>query len=125
MGTDPAAAARAVTHCRRCAGPSSGANPDELAEWPTSPHSDHVSKSFRRMNRHARYRSRRALSRVKIGNSSRPIRMKNASCAYLENAAENMGKNDLFQDPENSKKSRKALSGGRYNLKHFVTATGH
>jgi len=51
--------------------------------------------------------------------------MKNASCAYLENAAENMGKNDLFQDPENSKKSRKALSGGRYNLKHFVTATGH
>jgi len=70
-------------------------------------------------------RSCRALSRVKIGNSSRPIRMKNASCAYLENAAENMGKNDLFQDPENSKKSRKALSGGRYNLKHFVTATGH
>ncbi len=51
--------------------------------------------------------------------------MKNAPYAYDENAAKNMGKNDLFQDPENSKKSRKALSGGRYNLKHFVTATGH
>ncbi|WP_322082156.1 hypothetical protein [Burkholderia sp. BCC1972] len=62
---------------------------------------------------------------MKIGNSSRPIRMKNASRACAENAAENMGKNDLFQDPENRKKSRQALSGGRYNLKHFVTATGH
>ncbi|HHL4089561.1 TPA: hypothetical protein ACQ7U3_005321 [Burkholderia sola] len=62
---------------------------------------------------------------MKIGNSSRPIRVKNASRAYLENAAEKMGKYDLFQDPENSKKSRKALSGGRYNLKHFVTAMGH
>ncbi|EPS1223121.1 MULTISPECIES: hypothetical protein [Burkholderia] len=62
---------------------------------------------------------------MKIGNSSRPIRVKNASRAHPENAVENMGKNDLFQDPENSKKSRKALSGGRYNLKHFVTATGH
>ncbi|WP_160257499.1 MULTISPECIES: hypothetical protein [Burkholderia] len=62
---------------------------------------------------------------MKIGNSSISMRMKNASCARDENAAENMGKNDLFQDPENSKKSRKALSGGRYNLKHFVTATGH
>ncbi|WP_201752256.1 hypothetical protein [Burkholderia pyrrocinia] len=51
--------------------------------------------------------------------------MKSASRAYDENVAENMGKNDLFQDPENSKKSREALSGGRYNLKHFVTATGH
>jgi hypothetical protein len=51
--------------------------------------------------------------------------MKNASRACAENADENMGKNDLFQDPENSKKSREALSGGRYNLKHFVTATGH
>jgi len=51
--------------------------------------------------------------------------VKNASRAYLENTEEKMGKYDLFQDPENSKKSRKALSGGRYNLKHFVTAMGH
>jgi len=50
--------------------------------------------------------------------------VKNAPYAYDENGAENMGKNDLFQDPKNSKKSRKALSGGRYNLKHFVTAMG-
>ncbi|MGN7983088.1 hypothetical protein [Burkholderia sp. 22313] len=49
--------------------------------------------------------------------------MKNASRAYDENSAEKMSKYDLSQDPENSKKSRKALSGGRYNLKHFVTAT--
>ncbi|HHX4057231.1 MULTISPECIES: hypothetical protein [Burkholderia] len=51
--------------------------------------------------------------------------MKNALRACAENAAENMGKNDLFQALKNSKKSRKALSGGRYNLKHFVTARGH
>ncbi|MGS0892801.1 hypothetical protein ACVBGC_09690 [Burkholderia stagnalis] len=51
--------------------------------------------------------------------------MKNALRASAENSVENMSKNDLSQDPENSKKSRKALSGGRYNLKHFVTATGH
>lgn len=77
------------------------------------------------MNRHMWYLPRGALYRVQIGSSSSRIRMKNASHAYDENAAENMSKNDLFQDPENSKKSREALSGGRYNLKHFVTATGH
>ncbi|MDW9244717.1 hypothetical protein C7S13_0950 [Burkholderia cepacia] len=77
------------------------------------------------MNRHARHLPNRAFSRVQIGNSSSLIRMKNASCARAENAAENMGKNDLFRALKNSKKSRKALSGGRYNLKHFVTARGH
>jgi len=77
------------------------------------------------MNRHARYRPKGAFSRVQIGNSSSLVRMKNASCACAENAAENMGKNDLYRPFKNSKKSRKALSGGRYNLKHFVTARGH
>ncbi|MBA9830403.1 hypothetical protein D7S91_18705 [Burkholderia contaminans] len=77
------------------------------------------------MNRHAWYRPKDAFSRVQIGNSSSLIRMKNALRACAENAAENMGKNDLFQALKNSKKSRKALSGGRYNLKHFVTARGH
>ncbi|WP_322025217.1 hypothetical protein [Burkholderia sp. BCC1977] len=50
--------------------------------------------------------------------------MKNALRALAENSAEKISKYDLFQDPENSKKSREALSGGRYNLKHFVTARG-
>jgi len=54
-----------------------------------------------------------------------PIRMKNALRAHEENSAETISKYDHFQEPENSKKSRKALSGGRYNLKHFVTATAH
>ncbi|WP_155646842.1 hypothetical protein [Burkholderia territorii] len=94
------------------------------AEWPTIAGAHHVSKSFRRMNRHTRHLPNHAHSGVQIGNSSASIRMKNALCAPDENSAEQMGKYDLFQDPENSKKSRKALSGGRYNLKHFVTATG-
>ncbi|WP_269503827.1 hypothetical protein [Burkholderia sp. IMCC1007] len=61
---------------------------------------------------------------MQIGNSPTRKRTKNASRACNENSAEKKGKNCLYQDPENSKKSRKALSGGRYNLKHFVTATG-
>ncbi|MGU7784087.1 hypothetical protein [Burkholderia sp. PU8-34] len=48
--------------------------------------------------------------------------MKNASRARDENTFGNVGKNDLIRIPKNSKKSRGALSGGRYNLKHFVTA---
>ncbi|RQR62941.1 hypothetical protein DIE19_10530 [Burkholderia sp. Bp9126] len=51
--------------------------------------------------------------------------MKNASRARDENSFGNIGKNDLSRIPQNSKKSRKALSGGRYNLKHFVTARAH
>jgi hypothetical protein len=34
---------------------------------------------------------------------------------------EKFGKNDLFSLLKNGKKSREALSDGRYNLKHFVT----
>ncbi|UEB52810.1 hypothetical protein [Burkholderia dolosa] len=58
-----------------------------------------------------------------IDHSLSRIRMKNVGYACDENSAEKSGKNDLFQDIENSKKSRKTLSGGRYNLKHFVTAS--
>ncbi|MBY4867985.1 MULTISPECIES: hypothetical protein [Burkholderia] len=96
----------------------------KLAKWPTIARADHVSKSFRQINRHAWYLSCDAISAVQIGNSPARKRTKNASRACDENSAEKTGKNCLFQYPENSKKSREALSGGRYNLKHFVTARG-
>lgn len=36
-----------------------------------------------------------------------------------------MGKNDFFQDFENSKKFWKVLFGGCYNLKYFVIVMGY
>ncbi|HGL5234549.1 hypothetical protein [Burkholderia multivorans] len=97
----------------------------ELAERPTVFVDDHVSKSFQRMKRRSSSLARRAFSGVQIDISSSVMRVKIALHARDENAREKVGKNDLFQDAENSKKSRKALSDGRYNLKHFVTAIVH
>ncbi|CAM2340391.1 hypothetical protein BVIET440_220023 [Burkholderia vietnamiensis] len=76
------------------------------------------------MNRRARHLPRNARFAEQIRNSTTLNRAKTALRARDENSAEKISKYDLFQDAENSKKSRKALSDGRYNLKHFVTAMG-